>query len=475
MISVGDVAAKLPDGTIVKYQPESLSPPVAVTPGQKVSLTIHNNGAYGITRILVGIDQIKGKIEGTGVVPTEGFSQIEADQEIRHYLPLDFQPETGGEGDISDATSYTPDQKITFTAPPNAEIGQESVYRFLVDDRFIEITFRVSAVTPDYNVRLLSSVSTASLSSFEYSSSLNSSGHVAHVAEIEDSKRVLLDVGQEPELEIDRGPINTNFSALKLNDQDHVAYSREDRNGPTEAILWTGGNQPRQVLGNLGGRVGVIQVTYSQPIGLTNSDVVWGHSLIPGEGFTPYFDSLFRWQNGVLEQTPGSKERAISFLGGVNEQEELALVLDNLQNQTNAVFISGGQSTVLSTTRQPLGAAINQQHQVLYTKYENGVFRPQLWTRETGAQPLEQLPEWFQSIGRGLNDSGTAVGQASVINQVDGIGVLWQGGHAIDLNSVVPDGSPKIIDAIAIGNGDHILVVVQEGTQQRLALLTPKP
>ncbi len=138
MVNLGDVAGELPENVIVR--------PAGSTPGTatlevsgRTTITIHNNGAFGITRISKQKSDLGGTLSGIGVVSRASLTLQEV-QEVHHYRPVDYVAVRGSESD--DAREYVPDEKLDFTPPDNAQPGQEDVYLFTVDDRSIEITFR---------------------------------------------------------------------------------------------------------------------------------------------------------------------------------------------------------------------------------------------------------------------------------------------------------------------------------------------
>ena len=153
-ISIGDLACKLPDATVVRPSglplnpsglPSDFSGPgfglVEVGPGETKMLTLHNNGAFGITKIKKLVDGAKGNFSGPGVVVNGGIP------EVRHYSPTKFVS-TRQLNTSDDADEYIPDRGITYVAPGDARVGQVDTYLFIVDDRYIVISFKVVSRPP---------------------------------------------------------------------------------------------------------------------------------------------------------------------------------------------------------------------------------------------------------------------------------------------------------------------------------------
>lgn len=139
LVNVGDVGYKLPTGTIV--QPDGATEgesTLDLTVSETPEIIVHNNGAFGITKIL----KIKNEIGGT--LSGEGIPEDSTIQEIHHYRPVNVQP----------AAAYLANQTIKFTPPPGAQPNQEDVYRFIVDDRSVKVTFRI-VEGGDYDVEVI--------------------------------------------------------------------------------------------------------------------------------------------------------------------------------------------------------------------------------------------------------------------------------------------------------------------------------
>jgi len=194
-INIGDIVAKLPDGTIVKPTTGSLAlnellrniglnlpgfATVEVQAGAPVLFTIHNNGAFGTTKIRKIKTDLQGTLSGDGIPVRPGL------QEIRHFNPISYEPPQDNEGD-QDADQYVADRQIRFTPPANLQPGQEDSYVFLVDDRYLVITFKAVPARPF--LRRLGSAAEVQVQD------LNSAGTITTLRQ---DKTYLEPVNQEP-------------------------------------------------------------------------------------------------------------------------------------------------------------------------------------------------------------------------------------------------------------------------------------
>ena len=69
-------------------------------------------------------------------------------------------------------------------------------------------------------------------------------------------------------------------------------------------------------------------------------------------------------------------------------------------------------------------------------------FHAFLWTRETGMQDLGTVPGDVNSLAIGINDAGQIVGVSANASLTQYRAFLRQDGNLIDLNTLVPAGSP---------------------------------
>ncbi len=142
MINMGDLACLLPGDKVVKASPRRPSV-VVVGFSRRARFVLHNNGAFGITKI----KEIRNEIGGRLNVPTppgrtagKYLTSFFGIQEIHHFDPPFFRPTPGTKDDVKE---YLPDLAVEFIAPEGALVESEATYEFMVDRRSILITFRV--------------------------------------------------------------------------------------------------------------------------------------------------------------------------------------------------------------------------------------------------------------------------------------------------------------------------------------------
>ncbi len=185
---------------------------------------------------------------------------------------------------------------------------------------------------------------------------------------------------------------------------------------PFAAFLWENGQMVD--LGNLGG-------TFNVPVRINNKGQVIGFMTTKGDSsFHP-----FLWDKGVLKD--------LGTFGG-----------------------SGGQANAINDAGEIVGGA-NQA---------NGAFRAFLW-RNGAMINLGTLSDnsqaWF------INSKTQVVGTSGTV-QPNLRAFLWDnGGPMLDLNKLVPVGSPKL--ATALGINDHGEILCGGPNEKGLYLLVPLP
>ena len=97
----------------------------------------------------------------------------------------------------------------------------------------------------------------------------------------------------------------------------------------------------------------------------------------------------------------------------------------------------------------------------------------------TTRKDLPTLPQTNESRALACNDRGQIVGSADLRDASVGaygspLPVLWQNGHALNLNTVRPPSANYTLEeAVAINNSGQILCTARRGKWSRAALLTP--
>jgi 6-phosphogluconolactonase (cycloisomerase 2 family) len=132
MVCVGDVSVDIPTDGVLVTKGESYT--VSMKACENKAIVVHDNGNFGITKI-IHKTQGGGVLSGPGLVNTAS-----GDQEIHHYRPTNYSDTVAN----AYPTVYMPDEDIVYTPNPKASVGTEDVYKFLVDDKAVTITFIVN-------------------------------------------------------------------------------------------------------------------------------------------------------------------------------------------------------------------------------------------------------------------------------------------------------------------------------------------
>ncbi len=133
MVCIGDVSC---DFTVDHHIALAGDSYTTFIPSGGVSepFVVHNNGIYGITQIVKVKDDIGGVLLGTGVL------FVGVDQEIHHYRPTNYVATASDNG----PTSYVTDESVVYTPPSSAPVGSQAIYKFMVDNQQVTITFIIS-------------------------------------------------------------------------------------------------------------------------------------------------------------------------------------------------------------------------------------------------------------------------------------------------------------------------------------------
>ncbi len=131
MVCLGDLSLDFTVDQHIVHAGESYTTyiPYGGTPEPFV---VHNNGVYGITEIVKVKDDIGGILNGAGVV----YSGV--DQEVHHFRPTSY---VAVNQNTPDPTAYNVDESVTYTPYAGAAPGTQAIYKFMVDNQKVTITF----------------------------------------------------------------------------------------------------------------------------------------------------------------------------------------------------------------------------------------------------------------------------------------------------------------------------------------------
>ena len=138
-VVIGDVACELPTKEVIHANESAV---IMVQPGSQTTFTLHNNGVYGLTKIVKEKSEADGKLINPG--GKVGLFPPEVPLEVRHYTPVDYNPNYEAKNTPS---SYDADREVVYRPGANALVGQEDIYRFVVDDKAVTLTFRIKAAS----------------------------------------------------------------------------------------------------------------------------------------------------------------------------------------------------------------------------------------------------------------------------------------------------------------------------------------
>jgi probable HAF family extracellular repeat protein len=98
-----------------------------------------------------------------------------------------------------------------------------------------------------------------------------------------------------------------------------------------------------------------------------------------------------------------------------------------------------------------------------------------LWTRETGMQDLGTVPGDANSLAIGINDAGQVVGASLDATLTNFRAFLRQGQDLIDLNTLVPAGSPLYLGTACFINaaGEIVGIAIDKSGNFHAYLAVP--
>jgi probable HAF family extracellular repeat protein len=182
------------------------------------------------------------------------------------------------------------------------------------------------------------------------------------------------------------------------------------------------------------------------------------------------------WRNGALSE-PAPLNTTGWYPSGINNRGDIAGWGTGSDNRPHLFAWQGDVFTDLGRGYQ---IGLNNRGQMA-GDYEaaDRRFHACVWRNGQRAL-LPELPDTLESHAIALNDREQIVGRVTRQNAAAGGGqtfpVLWQNGHAHDLNTLLPSGFPYLLeDAVAINNAGQILCIARprQGIWGQGILLTP--
>jgi probable HAF family extracellular repeat protein len=238
-------------------------------------------------------------------------------------------------------------------------------------------------------------------------------------------------------------------------------------------FLWRNGVM--NPLPTLGGNNGVANQINSigETVGMAETDTL--DSTCPSGGAQKLEFKPVLWQSGAIRQLPTYPGDPDGNAHAINDNGQLVggsgvcaafntLWLTNLQ-PLHALLWEGGKAIDLGNLGGTgygdgiMALNLNNHGQVIGSSDLQGDanFHGFLWTKQSGMQDLGTLPGDVNSAAIGINDSGQIVG-VSLDASFNARGFIRQGQELIDLNTLVPGGSPLyLITACSINAAGEII------------------
>ena len=138
MFEAGDVSLDI-DGKVVRGGEEVR---VYVAKGSTGTFIVHNNGVFGYT-------DVRDVGEGPVTLYVEPAETVGNARRLEHFEP---STETNGNLLAKKPHTYVPDREISYGVSENAEVGEETIFTFSVDDQMVTLIFEIQSdvrITPN--------------------------------------------------------------------------------------------------------------------------------------------------------------------------------------------------------------------------------------------------------------------------------------------------------------------------------------
>lgn len=192
-------------------------------------------------------------------------------------------------------------------------------------------------------------------------------------------------------------------------------------------------------------------------------------------GGTPFqvirFEAAVWGQNNEIKELRPLRGDSVGFAFGINDRGQVVGSSGLCSNTAIPPFPAGphavlwekdGTPTNLGSLGGPLNvaSAVNDRGEVVGAALspQDGTIHPFLWTRQTGMQDLGAFPGAFLTVApccNTINNRGEVVGFA--IDATGPRALVWQNNVPVDLNTLIPVGSPWYLqNACSINDAGEI-------------------
>ncbi len=188
------------------------------------------------------------------------------------------------------------------------------------------------------------------------------------------------------------------------------------------------------------------------------------------------------WQNGTVQELPTVSGDPDGIVFAINDNGQAVGAsgqCTSFQVNGDLTYLHGLHATLWENgTVTDLGnlggvaggggnaaLGINNRGQVVgHIGTADGPAHAFMWSKEAGMEDLGTLPGDFTSVALGINDNGDIVGISLDASFNPRAFLRLDGGMLVDLNSLVPAGSPLFLfDACSINSGRQIIGIAVDG------------
>ena len=261
-----------------------------------------------------------------------------------------------------------------------------------------------------------------------------------------------------------------------------VGFANERTRQTNHAVIWEW--QPAELSNRLNAALKIEALDDNSAVS-SEAAAINNRGEIVGARWTP--DGIChacRWHNG-LQSELDRQNRTDWRPTGINDTGDIVgWGLDAL----NRSHLFHWHDNILTDLGRGYQIALNQRGQIA-GDYEipEHLFRACIWNGNLRAD-LPMLSGTNESHALALNDRGQIVGRAVRVNTMQSRNesgaertdygmphpVLWEGGSVRDLNTLLPVGTPYVLEeAIGINDTGQILCTARQGIWGRAVLLTP--